>query len=191
MWLKFGMVRDLACLYGFYGFMVQWCSVVKFSGGTHSCTWSSSEHRLDLKWGIPLVKNMNFKSEKNTSNVQQLLGSYNSDYNQTVMTSRILDFQIVNMCLSSMPLLFYYLAPCKMTPMSCHDACSSFLGTREKLSVWSESALFRPRADALFPFPFLSFLVTLSDHTSSCSLVPKIELHASWRHDGIHSRGAK
>ena len=42
---------------------------------------------------------------------------------------------------SSMTLLLNYLAPCKTTPMWRHDACSSFWGTREKLPVWSESAL--------------------------------------------------
>ena len=36
-------------------------------------------------------------------------------------------------------LLFYYLAPCKMTPTWRHDACCSLLGTREQLPVWSES----------------------------------------------------
>ena len=45
------------------------------------------------------------------------------------------------MSCSSITLLFYYLALCKMTMTWRHDACSSFLGTREKIPVWSESAL--------------------------------------------------
>ena len=40
-----------------------------------------------------------------------------------------------------------------------------------------------------FPSPFPTFSVTgrgaLSDQTGSCSLVPKNELHASWRHVGV------
>ena len=38
-------------------------------------------------------------------------------------------------------LCFLLLSPYKMTQLWRHNACSSILGTREKLPVWSESAL--------------------------------------------------
>ena len=42
---------------------------------------------------------------------------------------------------SSILMLFYYLAPCKMTPSWHHDECSSLLGTRERFTCWTRVPL--------------------------------------------------
>ena len=132
-----------------------------------------------------------------------------------------------------------------MTPSWRHNACSSLLGTREKLPVWSESAPLplpvtqiegkREGKNSISPwmkyghanlssfcsytnggcsiidlsflslcicpsYQFVSFHLfhkyylsvtgrALSDQTGSFSLVPKSELHASWRHDSIILKG--
>ena len=109
-----------------------------------------------------------------------------------------------------MTLLFYYLAPLQNDTIV-RSQCMQFSLERQTLNRAVDSNIFQKiflkecSKNILFkniwngyisskgwcslsPLPsflFQSQVGALPDQTGSCSLVPKNELHASWRHDGV------
>ena len=78
------------------------------------------------------------------------------------------------------------------------DACSSFLGTREKLPIWSESVLPVTEWKVEYAAPSVCiwakrnkvcmsiFHPRIRHETGSFSLVPNNKLHALWCHETVY-----